>query len=127
MAEVIELYGRTFTRLFVFDRAKNNKRGSARWRCLCECGRKHIALGVYLRRGVTKSCGCLRKEILKAQQDKSLTHGHNRRGKTTLLYYTWKNWRHRKKTRLDFPAFLRQQEGKTCSQKKSTGKNSRQA
>lgn len=33
------------------------------WRCLCDCGRETVARGDCLRSGVTKSCGCLRKEL----------------------------------------------------------------
>lgn len=35
-----------------------NRKG-ARWKCLCECGKTTIVLGINLRRGSTKSCGCL--------------------------------------------------------------------
>ena len=31
----------------------------AAWRCRCECGREKVCLGVTLRTGRTRSCGCL--------------------------------------------------------------------
>ena len=40
----------------------NTKDAAARWLCKCSCGKEKIILGNSLRRGDTKSCGCLRKE-----------------------------------------------------------------
>ena len=35
----------------------------AYWNCICECGHERIVDGRNLRSGITKSCGCLNKEI----------------------------------------------------------------
>jgi hypothetical protein len=43
-----------------------------RWRFKCDCGREHEALVAHVRRGNTKSCGCLRSEVSTA---KLITHG----------------------------------------------------
>lgn len=32
------------------------------WKCKCDCGDHHLASSTLLRRGVVKSCGCLRRE-----------------------------------------------------------------
>lgn len=37
-----------------------------RWKCICECGNELYVLGSYLRRGTSKSCGCLRQELQSA-------------------------------------------------------------
>ncbi len=34
----------------------------ARWLCRCSCGNTCVAVGSYLRRGLTRSCGCLRRK-----------------------------------------------------------------
>ena len=35
-----------------------------RWLCKCKCGNEKIVYGTNLRRGLTTSCGCFRKEKL---------------------------------------------------------------
>ena len=54
-----DMTGRRFGRLLVVERAGSNKRGHARWLCICECGGSAIATGHHLRNGHTRSCGCL--------------------------------------------------------------------
>jgi hypothetical protein len=59
----IDLTGQTFGRLVVIDRAENAKDGTTRWNCRCGCDGKIVVVkGSYLRRGDTKSCGCLSRE-----------------------------------------------------------------
>lgn len=58
-----DMTGKRFTRLFVVDRA-GLKKGGASWNCVCDCGNKKIVVGGMLRNGKTKSCGCLKKEML---------------------------------------------------------------
>ena len=112
MAKVICMLGKIAGRLLVLDREANNKRGQARWRCVCECGNECVVLGSNLRNGNTVSCGCFRQEIFERQHERSLKHGYNRRGKTSKTYYRWKNARHWGKTQLDFLGFLQQQRTK---------------
>lgn len=50
-------------RLIAIELSKINSRG-AFWVCICDCGNKSIVIGSNLRNGRTKSCGCLRKELL---------------------------------------------------------------
>lgn len=61
--KVKNLLGKTFGRLTVICRAKNDKRGKARWLCKCECGNRVAILADSLLSGKTKSCGCYRKEV----------------------------------------------------------------
>ena len=58
----IDLTGRKFGRLTVIKRSYPNKWGNAMWLCRCKCGREKIIVSNSLRRGNTKSCGCLHKE-----------------------------------------------------------------
>lgn len=53
-----DLSGRRFERLKVVGRA-----GSRSWICLCDCGRTHTARASNLKRGTTRSCGCLAQEL----------------------------------------------------------------
>ena len=54
-----------YGRLTVLKRAKNTKSGMATWLCKCSCGNFIITTGARLRRGETRSCGCLQSEITK--------------------------------------------------------------
>lgn len=61
------LTGQTFGRLTVvgFDHTKNPRLG-AWWRCSCSCGETASVKGTSLRSGRTRSCGCLKKEVIAA-------------------------------------------------------------
>lgn len=62
MGRLIDLSGQRFGRLLVTARGEADGRGEARWVCLCGCGGATLALGNNLRRGTTRSCGCLMRE-----------------------------------------------------------------
>lgn len=57
----IDETGKQYGRLTVLHRAETQNRRT-RWLCHCTCGKNVEVLGVSLRRGDTKSCGCLQKE-----------------------------------------------------------------
>ena len=56
------LTGKRFGRLVVLRYAGVNTSGEAIWDCCCDCGRSHTVRGYSLRRGDTRSCGCLARE-----------------------------------------------------------------
>lgn len=59
----IDIKGQKFGKWLVmeFDSIKKGKK--AYWKCLCDCGNEKSVSGDSLRRGNTKSCGCIRKGI----------------------------------------------------------------
>ncbi len=61
---MIDLTGQRFGRLTAIERAENNKRGQARWKCACDCGSEKVVNSDDLRSGRTKSCGCSRVKDL---------------------------------------------------------------
>ena len=61
--EKIDLTGRRFGRWTVLSEAPPDRNGNPRWNCVCDCGTKKEVYGHKLRDGVSKSCGCLRKEL----------------------------------------------------------------
>ena len=83
MSHLIDLTGQTFGRLTVIEKA-TPKEGctNAVWRCRCECGNEIIVRGTTLRKGGSKSCGCLRSEYWKGQKT---THGKS----NTRLAHIW--------------------------------------
>ncbi len=88
MSALIDLIGQQFGDLTVIERAPNNSRGSARWRCQCECGKTTITCGKQLRAGQAHSCGCVSRSELGPRR---LKHGHARRiaGKQSRAYHVW--------------------------------------
>jgi len=59
---MIDLTGQRFGRLVVLEIAGKDKFNYFLWRCLCDCGNYKNISSCYLRRGNSKSCGCLQKE-----------------------------------------------------------------
>lgn len=63
--KLIDMIGQKFGRWTVIKRnLPNNKWGESNWLCRCECGTEKIIPGSNLRDGTTKSCGCLKRELL---------------------------------------------------------------
>jgi len=63
-----DLTGCTFGRLTVAERSPLRVSGGlAFWRCNCICGGSTCVHAGGLRAGTTKSCGCLRKDLLKTR------------------------------------------------------------
>jgi len=63
MGKLIDETGNTYGRLTAVEHLGGHP---AKWRCDCECGNKAIVRGDSLRKGLTKSCGCLQKEVAAA-------------------------------------------------------------
>jgi hypothetical protein len=63
MSKPVDMRGQTFTRLTAVERVESNKRGRARWRCLCVCGGTTVASRANLLTGAVRSCGCLRDDV----------------------------------------------------------------
>lgn len=77
--------GNKYGRLFVTSDAGCDKFGNKQWRCICDCGNAKVIIGTNLRKGLTKSCGCLHKEIAKEEGKKTAKHGMTR----TKTYKSW--------------------------------------
>jgi hypothetical protein len=82
----IDRTGVTFGRLTLLARIPY----SDRWLCKCSCGKsKAIPVG-RLKRGVTKSCGCLRVELSKLRKPPTTkTHGDHPRSGQSDEYTAW--------------------------------------
>jgi hypothetical protein len=79
----IDLTGRRFGRWRIDGYA-----GDTKWHCTCDCGTHVVVSGQVLRRGHSKSCGCLRRELAKARSTK-----HGMTG--TPEYRSWRNMKQR--------------------------------
>lgn len=79
--------GERFGRLTLVARNGVDKSRAAVWACRCDCGAERTFRLKDLRRGMTKSCGCLNRE---SARDRALKHGHADHG-ATPTYTTWAN------------------------------------
>ena len=75
MGKVIDITGQKFGKLTVIREEGRTKEGRATWLCQCDCGNTKVIKGKALRKGTTKSCGCI-------------VNKHNMTNS-----YTWSSWR----------------------------------
>jgi hypothetical protein len=59
---------------------------SVLWLCRCDCGTERVVFSCNLRRGLSTSCGCRKRE---KTRERSTKHGQARRGKVTRAYIRW--------------------------------------
>lgn len=78
----VDMLGQKYGRLTVIRIAGRNRHGQIEWNCACECGGYSVVVGSQLRYGITKSCGCLHRELTSAA---STTHGMSK----TPIYAIW--------------------------------------
>ena len=81
MSKKVEMLGKRFGRLLVISEGeKSGKSDQCRWICVCDCGVITSAIvGGSLRRGETRSCGCLNRDESKRRKtihNKSHTRLH---------------------------------------------------
>ena len=74
----IDLTGTRYSRLVAIKYSRTGS-GYKGWECMCDCGNTVVVHTQSLRRGLTKSCGCL-------QQESRTKHGKYK----TLEYNTWR-------------------------------------
>jgi hypothetical protein len=81
----IDLTGQRFVRLTVI--AYVGRRGTqALWQCRCDCGNISTVYGQNLRRGLSKSCGCLVRDVNRQKHQK---HGHTANQKRSPEHRAW--------------------------------------
>lgn len=74
--------GNKYGRLLVIERDLSKDHHDAFWICKCDCGNISSVNGTMLRRGTSKSCGCLQRELLSKRQK---THGET----NTRIHNIW--------------------------------------
>jgi hypothetical protein len=78
MPLLINIEGTTSGRLTVIGYSQEQQK----WLCSCSCGKSKYIASSSLRRGATKSCGCLKKEEMR---EKRTTHNMS----DTIVYTRW--------------------------------------
>jgi hypothetical protein len=69
MGKFIDLTGQRFGKLTLIKRLTNDKYKKAVWLCQCDCGNLKQATSNNLRRGLIKSCGCIKGKYLREQSN----------------------------------------------------------
>jgi hypothetical protein len=94
MGTLIDLIGKTFDRWTVIARAGRkfyeHAEPEAMWLCRCDCGTEREVSGAQLRKGTSRSCGCLQRE---AVGKAAFKHGHAQ--PITRVYRIWRAMRRR--------------------------------
>lgn len=91
--KTIDETGNRYGRLMVVCRAGSTKGGIARWLCQCDCGGKKVVIGSKLRRGETRSCGCLEQETRVSNGYKRMQPSHSM--SRSRLYGVWSGMKKR--------------------------------
>lgn len=86
-----DLIGRVFDRLTVVrDSGLRNSSGAIKWECVCSCGNTVYVVGVSLKRGDCRSCGCWTKDRMKSNPP-AKTHGAS----SSPTYRSWATMKRR--------------------------------
>ena len=75
---IFPILGQKFGHLTVIEKVPRRERdnGEAKWLCKCDCGETVITGSNRLRRGITKSCGCLRVKTNAPNSYEKLSHAY---------------------------------------------------
>lgn len=90
MQKFIDITGQKFERWTVIKPTKN--KNGIMWKCVCECGNIGIVQGGSLRNRRSKSCGCLKNDIVRQITiQRNTTHNLSE----TKAHSIWKNMKNR--------------------------------
>lgn len=95
MNKYLDLSGERFGRLTCLEDVGRDEKSKARlWRCKCQCGNEVVVRSINLRSGNSKSCGCLKSDLVSRRNFK---HGlsTDELGRETRLYRIWQRMRQR--------------------------------
>jgi len=84
MRKFKDITGTIFGRLIAISPTDQRKNESIVWKCRCSCNKIVFVSSSSLVRGDTRSCGCIRTELLRSGVIRR-THGQRR----TPLYWVW--------------------------------------
>lgn len=85
MSKVIDRTGQVFGRLTVVKQVGFDQYHNALWECSCECGGEKNVVSGSLRKGYTRSCGCLRRERMTGDNHMNYQGGKGNRG--SIAYF----------------------------------------
>lgn len=80
MGKFVDITNKKFGKLTVIAVAGRNNQGEVLWQCKCDCGGDKITTGTRLRKGLTRSCGCLQLEQRRIMGKSNLNKGRDLTG-----------------------------------------------
>lgn len=84
-----DLSGRVFGRLTVVEQTGVSTGGASKWVCKCACGTEKVIAARYLLRDETKSCGCLIRDVMAANNARRQLLGKTHGMHGTREYRSW--------------------------------------
>ena len=84
-----DFIGKKFGRLTVVEYVGKDKNKKSMFLCKCDCGKSKVVNRNNLVTGTTKSCGCIKVELLKSKSKKYSKNTHEK------LYNTWTGMKQR--------------------------------
>jgi len=90
--KINNINGKRFGKLVAVEETRLRKNGNIIWRCVCDCGKQTMVTANNLKNGNTKSCNCLRREMMSKTMYK---HGEAEGDSRTRLYEIWLNMKTR--------------------------------
>lgn len=87
---VKDLTGKRFGRLLAIHPTDKRIRKAVVWLCQCDCGKQKEVTSVYLNAGYTRSCGCLRIDILNSSYNGDCDSNSNRKRTSGKDYGNWR-------------------------------------
>lgn len=83
--------GERHGRLVAVERVGQDRWKAALWGFRCDCGNENYVARIdQVRRGIVKSCGCLRREASAERASNRTIHGHSGRDKRSSEYRSWR-------------------------------------
>ncbi len=96
MGQPLNIAGQRFGRLTALELLPERSPTGARlWRCRCDCGAEKIAPTAALNNGLTRSCGCMKRDLGPTIREQKTKHGDAKHGKWQRLYHIWISMRQR--------------------------------
>jgi hypothetical protein len=82
----LDIAGQKFNYLLAVSKTGERSGKHVVWEFLCDCGRNHRSTATDVKRGTTKSCGCMQGKIVSKIKT---THGATKNYKQTRTYMIW--------------------------------------
>lgn len=94
MAQPIDIAGQRFGRLIAIEPVLGSRAEKRRWVVRCDCGGESVVATGKLRRGDTRSCGCIKFETTRVNGEKNRRHGRSH-VRADPTYRSWTSMRER--------------------------------
>jgi hypothetical protein len=90
---LVDISGQRFGRLIAIKPVEGKRGHLNKWLCRCDCGKEKAITTMSLKRGATRSCGCLAREVARARRignnfGNSTKHSRDRRLDSNNTYWT---------------------------------------